>query len=128
MKKYNTQSFEVILYENDIVETKVREDWNEPDTVETITEHALLIKKVIDGKQRGLLAVLPGFHMKKNLLEIYDQTEMGEIAVALLVNSFTAKILGNMVLRVKKTTSPARIFTDRAAAEAWLLKNIATQE
>jgi hypothetical protein len=128
METHSTISSVAILHPNGIVETKVREDWNEPDTVETVTAHALLIKKVIDGKRRGLLAVLPRMHMKRDLLEVYSNIDMDEVATAFLVNSFGAKVLGNLVLRIKKTTTPARLFTNRAAAEAWLLKLMAAEE
>ncbi|MFK7798228.1 MAG: hypothetical protein AB8E82_12295 [Aureispira sp.] len=128
MEQYTSISSVVTLHPNGIVESKAREDWNEPDTIETVTAHALLIKKVIDGKQRGLLVILPGLHMNRELLEVYNQTEMEEVAAAFLVNSFGAKVLGNLVLRIKKKGAPARLFTDRAAAEAWLLQFIAAEK
>lgn len=122
MERYNTQSFEVILHDNGIVETKALSDWNMPDTVETITEHALLLKKIINGKRRGILGVVPNLYMKKELIEIYNNINIGQVAGALLVNSFGTRVLGNLAMRLKKRPYPIRMFTDRKEAEAWLLK------
>lgn len=122
MEKYTTEFFEVILHPNGIVETRIRGGESIPDTVETITEHALLLKKVINGKKRGGLAVMPNLYVRKELIEIYNKVNTGEIACALLVNSFGAKVLGNLTLKVRKKLPPTRLFTDRKEAEKWLLE------
>lgn len=127
-EKYSTRSFEVILHDNGIVESQLREDWNEPDTVETITEHALLLKEVVDGKRRGILAIVPSLYMKKELINVYNEIGIGQIADALLVNSVGAKVLGNFALKIRKTTYPTRLFTNRKEAEAWLLQIMAEAE
>jgi hypothetical protein len=128
MEKYTTESFEVTLHDNGIVETRIRSGGSMPDTVEINTEHALLLKKVVNGKRRGVLAVIPNLHVKRELIEIYNQANVGEAGVALLVSSFGAKVLGNLVLKARKTLKPTRLFTDRKEAEAWLLQIMAEAE
>jgi hypothetical protein len=42
-------------------------------------------------------------------------------AVALVAESAATRMLANFFLRLKRETTPARIFTDEAAAVGWLL-------
>ncbi len=41
------------------------------------------------------------------------------LAVALITNSFTAKVIGNFFLSVNKPTYPVKVFTDSLEAHLW---------
>ncbi len=69
--------------------------------------------------------MVPSFHINKEIIEVYNEIDTGQLADALLVNSFGAKILGNLALKILKKNRPIRLFTDRDKAEEWLLDIIA---
>jgi hypothetical protein len=69
--------------------------------------------------------LVPSFHINKEIIEVYNEIDTGQLADALLVNSFGAKILGNLALKILKKNRPIRLFTDRDKAEEWLLDIIA---
>lgn len=132
--EYKTQSITVLVHPNDIVEIVNNEGWDKPDTVETATENARVLKKAIDGKKRGLLSHMPDTYISKEVLACYVDAEMGEIATALMTTSFASKIVGNIYLKLTgkstkadedKIKVPVEIFTKKEAAEKWLLKEIA---
>ncbi|MFK7798227.1 MAG: hypothetical protein AB8E82_12290 [Aureispira sp.] len=128
MEKYTTQSMEIVVRPDGILEVSIPADWDQPDTVETTTENALLLQKINTGKRHAALVLMPDFYMKKEIIEIYNRMGTGEVADALLVNSFSAKVLGNLVLKILKRNHPIRLFTDRNKAEEWLLRIISGQE
>ncbi|CAA6816749.1 MAG: Unknown protein [uncultured Aureispira sp.] len=132
--EYKTQSITVIVRPDDIVEIINNKNWDQPDTVETATENARILKKAIDGKKRGILSNIPDTYITKEVLACYIDAEMGEIATALMTKSFASKIVGNLYLKLTGSTTkkdeekvkvPSEIFTKRAAAEKWLLNEIA---
>lgn len=72
--------------------------------------------------------------MSKDVLQCYDEADVGEVASALLTTSFGSRVVGNLYLKLtgKSTTfqdakrkPPVKIFTKRADAEKWLLEQIA---
>jgi len=48
-------------------------------------------------------------------------------AVAMLISSSAAKILGNFLMRVNTPPFPFRLFSDEASARAWLIEHGAAQ-
>lgn len=125
MKTYRTQSLELVVRPDNIIEATVPADWNQPDTVETTRENALLLQKVIKGNRYAILTTVPSIHMNREIIEVYNEIETGQIADALIVDSFGARVLGNLALKVIKLNRPMRLFTDRAKAESWLLDILA---
>jgi hypothetical protein len=132
--EYKTESMTVIVRPDDIVEVINNEGWDQPDTVETATENARILKKAIGGKKRGLLSNMPDTYLSKEVLACYVDAQMGEIATALMTKSFASRVVGNIYLKLTgktskadedKITVPVEIFTKREAAEKWLLKEIA---
>jgi hypothetical protein len=132
--EYKTQSMTVIVRPDGIIETITNEGWDKPDTVETATENARILKKAIDGKARGVLSKMPDTYLSKEVLACYIDAEMGEVATALMTTSFASKVVGNLYLKLtgkvskedeKKIKVPVEIFNKREAAEEWLLKEIA---
>lgn len=134
MEKYKTQSITVIVRPDDIVEVINNEGWDKPDTIETATENASVLKKAVGGKKRGLLSHMPDTYIGKEILACYVDAEIGEVATALMTKSFGSKVVGNIYLKLtgksskfdnEKIKHPVEIFTKQEAAEKWLLKEIA---
>lgn len=124
----------VIVRPNGIVETIVNKGWDKPDTVETATENAQVLKKAIDGKARGMLSLMPDSYLSKEVLACYIEAEIGEVATALITTSFASRVVGNLYLKLTgkinkkeedKIKTPVEIFNKREAAEIWLLNEIA---
>lgn len=128
MEKYTTQSMEIVVRADGIIEVSIPADWDQPDTVETTTENALLLQKINTGKRHAALSLMPSFYIKKEIIEVYNRIDTRQVADALLVNSFSAKVLGNLVLKILKRNHPIRLFTDRNKAEEWLLSIISEQK
>lgn len=121
----------IVLRSDDIVETIENKGWDQPDTLEIAKGDLAIIRKVIDGQPRGLLIETPSRYTSKVILDYYQNTELGAIARALILNSFAAKVVGNLYLKLSKGKSneagrivPTKLFTDKEAGEKWLLKKI----
>lgn len=133
--EYKTESITVKVRPDDIVEVTNNVDWDKTDTIETATENAAILKKAIDGKNRGLLSHMPNTYVNKEVLNCYVSAEIGEVAIALMTNSFASKIVGTLYLKLitgkivvkdrNTVTKPVEIFTKKEAAEKWLLAEIA---
>ena len=66
------------------------------------------------------------------MLDCYQRAEWGEVAIALLLASFGAKVIGNLYLKLTKNKPneagrvvPVKLFTKKEVAEEWLLGEIA---
>lgn len=131
--EYKTRSMTVIVRPDDIVETIANEGWDKPDTVETATENAQILKKAIDEKARGMLSFMPDTYLSKEVLACYIEAEIGQVATALITTSFASRVVGNLYLKLTgkinkkedKIKVPVEIFNKREAAEVWLLNEIA---
>lgn len=120
------------LYNEDIVSVRHFADWEGIDDIALAKVVMNGIRKYIGtGEQKGLLITAPTLHKKKEVLMFYQNSELNEVARALLIFSFPAKIIGNMYLKIAKNKAneagrivPAKLFTDRALALAWLQEQV----
>lgn len=48
------------------------------------------------------------------------------VSVALITNSYTSKIIGNIFLRLSRPSFPMRLFSDKEEAMRWARKNYST--
>lgn len=128
--KLQTRAMNAIVHENGIIETSVREDWDHPDTVEIALENIDALTKAVDGQNRAILSHVPSMHMSKEVMECYEKATIGHVANALLTDSFTTKLMGNLFLRLSKALPnrqmavPTKLFSKREEAEKWLLQCI----
>lgn len=126
-----TRAMLVNIRPDGIIETSVPKDWDKPDTVEVAMENIELLQRAVAGGARAILSHVPNMHMSKEVMECYEKATIGHVANALLTNSFTAKIMGNLFLRVSKAlptkqpSVPTKLFSKKEEAEAWLLDQIA---
>lgn len=135
--EFKTKSMTIEVRPDDIVEVINNEYWDKPDTIETATENAKALKKAVDKKQRGILRHLPDHYIGKEVLECYINGEIDEVATALLITSYGSKVVGNLYLKLikkysesndKQATFLVDIFTEKEAAEKWLLNEIAKRK
>ncbi len=120
MEVLENDILKIIIRPDNIVEVHTKETWDQPDTVETAIESALLVKKAIDGKRRATLSFLASTYVQKEVVVAYNSIDTGQIAGALVVQSFGAKLLGNLALKFTKMRIPAKLFNNKKDAEAWL--------
>ncbi|WP_052592422.1 hypothetical protein [Aureispira sp. CCB-QB1] len=131
MIEYKTRAMTFILREDDIVELVNNQDWKESDTLEIAVENMMMVKKAIDGKSRGFLVNVPNRYVSKELLHYYQNVEVGDVARALILNSFAAKIVGNLYFKLSGGKPnetgrivPTKLFNNRKQAIEWLLDEI----
>ena len=125
----------VILRKDGIVDVLDNKEWKQQDTLESVKVDTSIMKKVIDGQpNRSLLIEVPSRYISREILSHYQSVEMGEAARVLLLNSFSAKVIGNLYLKLSKGKPneagrivPAKLFTDKYKAVKWLLKTMEEQ-
>lgn len=131
--QFKTRALTIVVRPDGIVELLNNEDWNDPDTVEVAKENIAMLTKAVDGQPRGMLSHMPSTYMSKEVLQCYEDSEIGEVASALLTTSFGSRVVGNLFLKLTGKSStrgengkaPVKIFTKKEDAEAWLLEQIA---
>lgn len=118
-----TRSAVIELRPNGVIYMSTREDWDQPDTLEVAKENMTALKNMVDGKRRGLISELPNTHLPKEVMEFYQDFNPGQVATALMVNSFGAKVMGNLFLKLaaKNNSEPVKLFSKESEAEEWLL-------
>jgi hypothetical protein len=131
MKEYKTKAMTIILRSDDIVQLVENKDWTGTDTLETAGEVTSIMKEVIDNQPRAILVEVPNKHSPKEILNHYQVVEVGDVARALLLNSFGAKVMGNLYLKLLGGKSneagrvvPTKLFTKKEEAVEWLLEEI----
>jgi hypothetical protein len=131
MKEYKTRAMTFILRSDNIVELINNEEWDQPDTLEIAKENMSMVKHVIDGECRGFLVEVPNKYITKELLNYYQNVEVGDVARALVLNSFAAKVVGNLYFKLSRgkpneegRVVPAKLFTDEELAVKWLLEKM----
>ena len=88
-------------YNNSIIQVRYLENWDGEDNIETA-------KQVVDGIRSfatskdfiGILFIPSALYRKKEVLDFYQQQDMNEIARAVAVKSYAAKLVGNIYLRL----------------------------
>ena len=126
-----TRAMHVNIRPDGIIETAVPKDWDQPDTVEVAMENIEVLKQAVGAERRAILSHVPtNIHMSKEVMACYEEANIGHVANALLTNSFTAKVMGNLFLKLssalpgKQNAVPTKLFSKKADAEAWLLEQI----
>lgn len=120
----------VVLRSDGIVDILDNKKWKQQDTLKTVREDTTLMKKVIDGQpNRSILIEVPSRYVSREILNHYQSVELGEVARALLLNSFAAKVVGNLYLKLSKEKPneagrivPAKLFRKKEKAVEWLLE------
>lgn len=132
IKRIVSVSIVVILRNDGIVEIINNEEWNQPDTLEVAKKDTSIIKELIGDKPNHCILIeVPSRYASREVLQHYQSVELGEVARALLLNSFATKVVGNLYLKLSKgkpneagRVVPTKLFTKKEEAEKWLLSKI----
>ena len=132
MTEYKGTAASVVLRSDGIIEFIPNEEWDQPDTLELATEILDIAKKLTVDQPRGIIAVVPTRYLPKEILSYYQNTEVGDVARALVLDSFAAKVIGNLYFQLSKGKPneagriiPTKLFTDKQIAIEWLLQQMA---
>jgi hypothetical protein len=135
VKEFKTRAMTIVLRSDNIVEMISNEEWDGIHTLEVAKENMIMVKKAIDGQPRGLLVRIPKEYTNRDAIAHYQKVEVGDIARGMVLNSFAAKVAGNLYLRLTRDKPnemgrviPAKLFTDGEAAVEWLLEEIKKQK
>ena len=117
---------------DDIIEIVDNEDWNESDTLEIVKRDTAVLAKIIDGQSnKALFIEVADKHTSKDIINFYQDIELGEVARALLINSFGARIMGNLYLKLfggkpneAGRVVPIKLFTKKEEGIKWLLSQL----
>lgn len=124
MKVLESISSIIIVHSNGIIETKIKPDWDQPDTPETAINHSLKLKEAVGNGIYGILTFLPSLYMKKEVIEAFGSVDIGHKAEAFLVNSVGSKLLANIAFKLLGSDVPRKVFTQKDKAEEWLVDQI----
>jgi hypothetical protein len=129
-----TKELSFTLRPENIVETKVREGITEL-TLDEVDNITAAVNEVydLDDRPKASLVIAPPFYMKKEVLRAYSaKTEMRYIALSLVANSFSARLISGVMLGVRhrvaviqdKKTAPSKVFADKEKAVEWLVAQL----
>jgi hypothetical protein len=123
-------------HDNHILRVEHLEDWKGEDNLDTA-------KEVVAGMQSygatkpfiGMLVIPSSLYKKKEILDFYQQADINEVARALVINSFAAKLVMNMYFKIAKGKPNAngryvtnKLFTNEEKAIIWLQQQISVHK
>lgn len=125
MKTIESPNLIITIRPDHIIEVRVKPDWDQPDTPESIIQNALLIQEAIGDEICGLMTFAPSLYISKEALEAFQTIDTGSKADAIVVDSVGARIFANLAFKFVKTDTPRKIFNEQAKAEKWLEEQLA---
>lgn len=119
-------------HDNHILRIEHLEDWKGEDNLDTAKEVVKGIKALTTDKPFiGMLFIFSSLYKKKEILDFYQQQDAKEIARAIIIQSFAAKLVGNMYLKLAKGKPnengryvPNKLFTNEEKAIVWLQQQV----
>jgi hypothetical protein len=120
-------AFARFRHNDDILETRMKDGAIE--TLETAKSNLALGNELIgEGKSKPMLLVLGRMlNMNPEARRLYSKRE-GSVRrtskIALVMNSYISRVIGNLFIGLCKGDTPIRLFTDEDTAVNWLKKPI----
>lgn len=112
-------------FDNGVILITENPEWNMPDTPQTSRDSALALKEIVGDNYCGILFMPSGkLYQSRESVKAWDEVIIGEVANAVVVKSFGARLLGNFALKFTSKRAPIKLFDNREEAEKWLLKEI----
>jgi hypothetical protein len=119
-------------YIDSIVQVKYLENWKGEDNLETAQQVVDGIRSFANTKDRvGILFIPSSLYRRKEVLDFYQQQDINEIARAVVVKSYAAKLVGNMYLRLANGKPNEngrlilnRLFSNEEKAIVWLQQEL----
>lgn len=132
MEKHNFGNLIVFFREENIIEVEQIHDWKGGDLEGA--QQAVEGLKVFLKDDKGLKGILihsPSLYQSKEVLNCYQQADLQEAAKAILVKSFTQRLIGNLYMKLSKDKPneserivPSKLFTDEEKAMDWLRQKL----
>jgi hypothetical protein len=130
--QYKTKEMYIKVHSNNIIELSSTEEAKGVLTLEEVDNNLAVIEEATKGKIMASLVHISNAYVKKEVLKKYSDLDFGIIAVALLVNSYASKLIGNLfltlVLRFSSKQIPTKIFTVKEEAVQWLEEKLAKEK
>lgn len=132
MEKHTFGNLIVFYREEHIIEVEQIHDWKGGDLEGA--EQAVEGLKVFvqDGKGlKGILIHSPSLYQSREVMYCYQQADLREAAKAILVKSFTQRLIGNVYMKVTRGKPnesgrivASKLFTDEEKAMTWLRQQV----
>lgn len=120
LREVLTTNLHVLLREDDILETRYRDDWNDIENLEHAQENVEAIKEVIDGKLYPMISYMPSGLVSRDARQYYSKQEPYALAGALIALSTIHVIIANLFIHYTEIEFPMRMFKDEEMAIKWL--------
>lgn len=112
----------------DIVWMQYLADEKDSDDLESAQQITEGIQPLFElDKAQCFMVDAPTFYIDKEVLDFYNKTDYGEIARAIIIKSFTTKVMGNMFMKLNKNKPsekgriiPVKLFNSHEKAVKWL--------
>jgi len=132
--KCKTREVTIVLRPDNIVETTINEGITELslEGVDDVLMATNNVHRSTDAMKAALICA-PSFYVKKNVLKCYaSNREVEIVAVAILTTSFSAQIIGNLLVTIRgrvmkmnnEELEPSKIFREKEKAVNWLLEHL----
>ncbi|CAA6826486.1 MAG: Unknown protein [uncultured Aureispira sp.] len=131
--KWNNSEMSLTLREDNIVYLRVNEEVKTL-TVEAAEECIVKLQEAMEhnGTPKVLLFLVPKIYIPKSVMRCYTDIESIEIATALICESLTAWLMGNIALTIgqrfmalnPETAAPIKAFKKEAVAIKWSLERL----
>lgn len=125
---FDTPSMLIQRRPDQIVEIRPNPTWDRPDTFASVQQNIQSMRRALGSTPRGLLVLMPEYHLSKEILSCYRDADLQHVAAAILTDSFRSRVLGNLYLQVLRSSTreepPIQLFSERLEAEQWLLYKV----
>ncbi|MFK7799537.1 MAG: hypothetical protein AB8E82_18945 [Aureispira sp.] len=132
MEKYTFGNLIVFFREENIIEVEQIHDWKGGD-LEGAQQAVEGLKVFVQNSKElnGILIHSPSLYQSKEVMNCYQQADLQEAAKAILVKSFTQRLIGNVYMKFVKGQPnesgrivPSKLFTDEEKAMDWLREQL----
>jgi hypothetical protein len=132
MEKHTFGNLIVFYREENIIEIEQIHDWKGGDLegAQQAVEGLKLFLKDNKGL-KGILIHSPSLYQSREVMNCYQQADLYEAAKAILVKSFTQRLIGNLYMKVTKgkpnesgRVVPSKLFTNEEKAVEWLREKV----
>jgi len=131
--KWNNNEMSLILRDDNIVYLRVKEGVKVL-TVEAAEECVIKLQEAMElnGTPKVLLFLVPTMYVSKNVMRCYTDIESKEVATALICESLSAWLMGNIALTIgqrfmdsnPETSAPMKAFKKEDKAILWSLEQL----
>ncbi len=131
--RYDLEEVIIEFDSNNILKLMIKEDVTEL-TIEPAIEAISIMNKALSSNDepKGVFVMMPSFYIKKDVLKTYNDNDLNFDVAAIVSNSFTSKLIGDVAIKVhkriqlakKEEIKPTKMFGDQEAAYQWLLEEL----